>query len=365
MRIVQILPYLYQGAARSVITLSVELKKMGHSITIVTSENPDGFYSHQPGMVNLVADNNIHIVYVDSVFKRDLELLIKSAEQVYQALGEADIVNAHSGASTFVACLYRDMFSVNTNVVSTVRGLGNSNKLDWHYLMDEYAFIRADSVIAISNYVASKLAAPLLNDKLNVIYNGIDLSRRFSLLNDQTEPQSGKFRLVAVGDLCHRKGYMSTLLAIEKCNDVELHIYGEGEEESCLVAKCCELNIQNRVFFHGYVDDISEVISKYNAFILTPVDEAFGLVFIEAMLAKLPIISSRVGAIPELIPQAYHDFLWDGADIGGLSDIISYVIENPSLAQNYAHNCYEHAVSNFSSSVNAIKTEEHYKSLLS
>jgi len=62
-----------------------------------------------------------------------------------------------------------------------------------------------------------------------------------------------------------------------------------------------ELNIDKRVVFLGYREDIPEVLRAYDVFVLPSLSEGFGLALMEAMTSGIPVIASNVGGVPEIL----------------------------------------------------------------
>lgn len=96
-----------------------------------------------------------------------------------------------------------------------------------------------------------------------------------------------------------------------------LVIVGYGPLESKLRALARELEVDNYVYFLGKQVNIYGLLTKMDSFILPSRTEGFGLVLIEAMSAKLPIVASKVDAIPEVLGQ-HCGLLFDPDDLDEL-----------------------------------------------
>lgn len=111
-------------------------------------------------------------------------------------------------------------------------------------------------------------------------------------------PAKQGMRLLAVGRLSHYKGFDVLLEALAQATGASLLLIGRGECERALHALAHELGLDQRVAFAGALDD-SALAAAYAAaevFVLPSLDrsESFGLVLLEAMRARLPIIASAI-----------------------------------------------------------------------
>jgi glycosyltransferase involved in cell wall biosynthesis len=82
-----------------------------------------------------------------------------------------------------------------------------------------------------------------------------------------------------------------------------LVIVGRGELEAKLRTRARELGLDGRVIWGGYQDEAVRWLQAFDVFALTSRYEGFGLVLLEAMAASLPIVATRVSAIPEVVVE--------------------------------------------------------------
>lgn len=85
------------------------------------------------------------------------------------------------------------------------------------------------------------------------------------------------------------------------CKNVKLVIMGDGELESQLKLQAKALSIEKDVLFMGFVPAAYRYMKAFDCFILSSIQEAFGRVLLEAMIAKRPIIATDVHGIPEVL----------------------------------------------------------------
>lgn len=195
------------------------------------------------------------------------------------------------------------------------------------------------------------------NERITTLYNMVD----FDLFEPQLLSRAGArealhlphsaFLFGNIGRLVVNKDHHSLILAFAKiqpfCLDAKLVIIGSGELEPMLRAQVNAMGLNDAVIFTGFVSGAFRYMKALDCFLLTSVQEAFGRVLLEAMIAKVPIIASQTHGIPEVI--------------GGVGTLVSpknslgfaqamqrcYEASHEERARQ-GQACYEHALSNFS-----------------
>ena len=164
-----------------------------------------------------------------------------------------------------------------------------------------------DRVIAISEFVkhAGMEAYGLPEDKIEVIYNSIDL-KRFAV--SEPHPAHDTMELIFVGRLAPEKGVYLLLEALAKLSDklvAHVSIVGFGVEYENLINQMKQLELDNRVDFLGKRTDIPQLLAQADFFVHPAIcQEGFGITLVEAMACGKPCIASRGGAIPEIIDES-------------------------------------------------------------
>tara|TARA_B100000963_G_scaffold131281_1_gene114485 strand:+ start:3040 stop:4215 length:1176 start_codon:yes stop_codon:yes gene_type:complete len=139
-------------------------------------------------------------------------------------------------------------------------------------------------------------------------------------------PKDSKI-VLSIGRICNHKRQdfiIESLAPIIKEEKIYLLFIGEFDlemPESFTTIKRINFliekyDIESNIKFLGYRNDIKEIMSISDLFVHSPVTEAFGLVLLEAMRAGLPIVTSKVEAIPEVVPEP-DNFLVDIDDLIG------------------------------------------------
>jgi len=115
--------------------------------------------------------------------------------------------------------------------------------------------------------------------------------------------------------------------------DAELVFVGKGDLEGPLRAQASFAGCDGRVKFLGWRDDIPEIMSLFDVFVLPSLNEGMGRVLVEAMAAGRPVVASRVGGIPDLVRHGETGLLVAPRDDEALAASISLLLSNPRTAE--------------------------------
>ena len=184
-------------------------------------------------------------------------------------------------------------------------------------LFRRWALDAADRVVAVSEYVARRVAAaaPYVAGRLQTIRNGVDAA----YFHPVTAPGDGPLRLCVVSRLEPWKRIDLALRALARVPSVRLDIVGDGSAAGKLRALVDRLNLGDRVSFLGYRSDPREVIAKSDAAISCSRDEPLGLSVLEALAMQRPVIAFAGGGIPELVQDGQTGWLVRDHSVGALA----------------------------------------------
>jgi len=168
---------------------------------------------------------------------------------------------------------------------------------------------RADLVVVPSEYSASVVSREygVPETRIAVVPEAIDLDGWRRRLAAAPRRASSRPVVLSVGRMYPRKRFEDLLEAAvllrRRIPDVEVRIVGNGPERQRLEARRVALGLQDAVVLLGDVS-ATQLASEYasaDCFCLPSVQEGFGIVFTEAMIAGLPIVACRAAAVPEVV----------------------------------------------------------------
>jgi colanic acid/amylovoran biosynthesis glycosyltransferase len=173
----------------------------------------------------------------------------------------------------------------------------------------------ADAVLCISDYCRSQLmylTDPPAWERFHVVHCGVDLD---AFRPVERHPGSGPLRVLSVGRLSASKGFQVLVEAVAELVrrgvDLELTIAGEGPDRRDIEKLVAELGVGDRVRLPGMVPP-NEVRGYYDAadvFCLSSFAEGVPVVLMEAMACGLPVVSSAITGVPELVEQGVNGLL--------------------------------------------------------
>ena len=159
---------------------------------------------------------------------------------------------------------------------------------------------------------------------VRVIANGVDTAR-FSPRVDSIAPRPGP-TLGVLTRLDSRKGLPFLIRAVAEVRSdlpqARLLVGGEGQERPNLERQVRSLGLTDCVEFVGPVVEPTDFYRRLDLFVLPSLDEAFGLVLLEAMAVGLPVVGTTVGGVPEIVEDGLQGLLVPPADTHALADAI-------------------------------------------
>jgi glycosyltransferase involved in cell wall biosynthesis len=234
----------------------------------------------------------------------------------------------------------------------------------------EQALLRqARAIIATSApYRDSSPALAVWRGKVRVIPLGLEPAKS-GHGHAPDWPTSGP-RVLAVGRLTYYKGFDVLLRALKRLETASLMLIGSGEQEADLRALAIDLGVQRRVAFCGNVDDAT-LAAAYEAadiFCLPSIErsEAFGLVLLEAMRARLPTVASAIAGsgVNTVVDHGHTGFLVEPGNPLSLAQALEKLIQDPSLRQSMGLAGHERWQRKFSLAMATEQTLELYRQVL-
>jgi glycosyltransferase involved in cell wall biosynthesis len=162
--------------------------------------------------------------------------------------------------------------------------------------------------------------------------NGNRVEKRRSLGLDQNEAVIG-----FVGWLLPIKGPDYLLKAMDyvwhEHPETSLVLVGKGDLDVDLRAEALRKNVNGKVKFLGWREDIDEIMPIFDMLVLPSLNEGMGRVLVEAMAAGKPVVASEVGGIPDLVRHGETGYLVPPADEKALADGIKKLLDDPERAK--------------------------------
>jgi glycosyltransferase involved in cell wall biosynthesis len=275
--------------------------------------------------------------------------------ELASSLGKCDVIVAHDWLTILAADRARKrmggrlVFTVHDSVIGKTFGnLTNQDK--FIALLERWGCHVADRVVAVSRHVRQELekmyGAP--KDKLHVVPCGVD-PRWFENVDERIIPDlrsalvdEGNAVITYVGRLDPEKGVEKLIDAFARLESkrprVSLVLAGKGSEQEKLELLARDRGVGQKVRFLGYVAGPAlEALYKVSNLLVCPsLYEPFGIVPLEGMINRVPVIVSDTGGMSEIVEHGRSGLKVRPGDPAALAEAIDRLISNPDEARRLA-----------------------------
>ncbi len=201
-----------------------------------------------------------------------------------------------------------------------------------------FSINNSDAITAVSESLKQETLEHFkIKKDIRVIPNFIDLDRFKKQKKDHFKtaicPNNEKL-VVHTSNFRKVKRVEDVLMVfnnLRKKIPVKLLLVGDGPERIRVESLCRELGTCDDIRFLGKLDQIEEVLSVSDLFIMPSEKESFGLAALEAMACEVPVISSNAGGLPELNINGQSGFLSDVGDIEGMTRNALTILDDKNL----------------------------------
>lgn len=332
--------------------LGIALAKLNHDVHFITYK--------QPVRLNLLSPN-IHFHEV-SVPKYPLfhyqpyELALSSKLVDTIKKYEIDVLHVHYAIphayAGYMAKKMLEEEGIYIPMVTTLHGTDIT-------LVGNHPFYKPAVTFSINNSdIVTSVSESLKEDTLRlfdikkeieVVPNFIDVSQRktsftdcqrelMALPEERIVTHISNFRAVK-----RIKDIVDIFYNIQKKMPAKLLMVGEGPERKSAEKKCKELGIKDKVVFFGNSNEIDKILCFSDLFLLPSERESFGLAALEAMVNKVPVISSNAGGIPEVNRHGVSGYLSEVGNIEEMSENAIRILEDDAILNTFKENAYKEA----------------------
>ncbi|MCF8108716.1 MAG: glycosyltransferase [Desulfohalobiaceae bacterium] len=208
-----------------------------------------------------------------------------------------------------------------------------------------------------------------------VIYNPVSM-RKLQQDAARTDLQAVKAQLglrqsfvfSCIGRLHASKGQAWLLEAVDRLrrnhSEFQVLVAGDGPLRTCLEEKTTGQGLEDHIKFLGFRDDVAALLAASDCFVIPPVFEGFGLAQAEAMALGLPVISTNLPAIAEVVQHGETGLLVPPEDADALAEAMDWLMDHPQEAERMGRKAQKRVEALFSSQVIARQYATFYQDLL-
>jgi len=227
-----------------------------------------------------------------------------------------------------------------------------------------------DKYIAVSESQATGLRKAVISEsKVEVIHNGInveDFSPKSTgnLFKSVLTDNAGKPVVLTVARMDRLKGHRYLLEAAASIPEAVFVLAGDGPERTNLENLAAELGISDRVIFLGQRDDVLELLSDSDLFVLPSLLEGLSLSVLEAMASSKPVITTDIPGMDEIIVDGRSGILVPPEDPEALAGKIKQVLSDASVSNRIAAGGRQRVIERFSAEKMVSETSQLYLELI-
>lgn len=206
------------------------------------------------------------------------------------------------------------------------------------YLLNRYRKNGGNHFIAVSKDTEAYFNRVLPKDlrKVSLLHNGVNISN-FTRPQHYHRKRTALLELATTGSLVDNKNQTFLIDVVNELKlrgvDVCLHILGDGINKEKLQTKIERLQLNKQIFLHGTVSNVAEFLWNADVYVHASLSESFGLVFVEAMAAGLPVVALDARGNRDIIQNNVNGFLLAEQNVKEFADKVELLFTNK---QKYA-----------------------------
>ena len=322
-------------------------------------------------------NEGINIEVFEQKSRSDMSVVKRLVDEINSE--NYDIVHCHGARANFIAMFFKRKIKV--PMITTIHSDYRLDFKDNFYKrlvftsLNTFALKRFDYYIAISDTFKQMLVERgFKKDSIFIAYNGIDLEKNLTYVEKEDflrryniDAKDKKIvgivaRLDKVKD--HETFIKGAKEVLDKRDDVIFLIAGNGNDEERLRELVKEFDIEESIYFLGFVNDPYSLFNAIDINTLTSVSESFPYVILEGARLKKPIVSTKVGGVGKLIRNGETGYLIDVGDYKAFEDRINSLLDNEEDIKLFGENLYKEVEKNYSSDAMAQTHIDIYKRII-
>jgi glycosyltransferase involved in cell wall biosynthesis len=360
-------PRIVGGIARHVAELYPEMIKLGYEVHLVTVE-----FGSAP-RYEIV--EGIHLYRCSVNHGNDFfhwvvnmnDSMGKLGSKLLERHGNFDLIHAHDWlvGDAAIALKYNFKLPMVATIHATEYGRYNGiHNIRQQYINDKEQLLTHEAwrIIVCSQYMRSEIQRVFQSppDKIDVVYNGIRPEKKhhghnFNRIKFRRRFANDREKIVYyVGRMSYEKGISVLLDAAPRIislmgGSVKFVIIGGGDT-SRLKYQAQSLGIWEQCYFTGFMSDadLDRFQTIADCAVFPSLYEPFGIVALESFAARVPVVVSDTGGLPEVVIHNYSGIVTHANDPDSLTWGVLQVLQNPEYSQQLVTQAYKSIAERFS-----------------
>lgn len=353
------------GLARHVQPLSEALVEEGHQVTVITQIAHGAPEEEIKNGVEIIRVNPLCVNapdFASSVLQTNFEM-VQAAGRLLLKGRKYDLIHGHDWLVVMAARTLKHQLRVPLmmTIHATEHGRNHGiytglqryiNDLEW------LSCYEAWRVIICSEYMSREIQYlfQVPKDKIDIVENGVnraeftaDPPRRFR----ENYAHPSEKLVFFVGRLVQEKGVQVLIEAIPEIlahhPQVKFVIAGKGPKEGDLKHQAQRMGVDNRCYFTGFISDEirNNLYQVCDLAVFPSLYEPFGIVALEAMAARVPVLVTNVGGMGEIVEDGIDGFRVHPGSAHELAQGIIRALNNPELSTGICEAGYRKAVQQY------------------
>lgn len=339
------------GAERVAVRISGWLKDAGHEVCLLTlSGTESDFYSCPAGVLRLGLDMQHPNSNLAQAFMSNLKRLwaIRSAVKAFSADVTLSLGN-RTNVLSLLATIGMQCWKVISERSDPVLEPLSPGWALLRRLAYPMASLHVSQSVRISQWISAKF--PRLKSEVIGNTHGVEFPVQTFKADCRQGECSSNLELIAVGRLTRQKGIdilleALSIAAARGSRLIRLTLVGDGEDRAALELLTQRLGLQDQVVFAGKVADVTEWLSRSNAYVLPSRWEGFPNAMIEAMAVGMPVVAARCdGGVEDILGEVRDRFALEfpPGDVEALAVCLDRLANDAALRQRLARTSVQRA----------------------
>lgn len=344
-KVLHIITNLPVGGAQDNTLITVErLDRRKYDVTLVCSS--DGAWVRRALQIQ-----GLHLIFVDELTRKIRALYdFVAFWRIFKIIrsGRYTIVHTHSSKPGVLGRVAARLAGVPV-VVHTIHGFPFHDYMHplvrgAYILIERFVSRLTDKLVTVSKLNLEKAVELKLGPRAKFanVYSGIDFSKFDVQVDVSAKKQelgimNGEKIVGMVGRFSQQKAPLDFIKAVAEVlrrrNDVRFVLVGDGELKQQMYELAEKLNVDSRLLFLGFREDVPELLQVLDVFVLTSLWEGLGRSLTEAMYTGRPVVATRVEGVPELVQDGKTGILVEPRNVQAIAEGIIKLLEDEHQAR--------------------------------